>query len=64
MTTMQKQTKYSVQIKLSHQKSGMVQASSSVFQGVGSPMGRPSKNQVMARPSLEGNSQVGKWGRT
>ena len=34
---MQKQTKNSVKIKLSHQKSGMAQASSSVLQGVGSP---------------------------
>ena len=61
---MQKQTKNRVKIKLSHQNNGIAQASKRVAQGVGSPGGSPSKNQVMASPSLEGSSQAGRCGIT
>ena len=61
---MQKQTKNRVNIKLSHQNNGIAQPSKRMAQGAGSSGGSPSKNQVMANPSLEGSSQAGRCGIT
>jgi len=55
---MQKQTKNRVNIKLSHQNNGIAQPSKRMAQGAGSSGGSPSKNQVMAGPSLEGRCGI------